>query len=418
MTPYESLFSRMGTQLAGSAIRQMGILAAGRPDLISFAPGYPDAGTFAWDAYRTIADDLLAARADDTLQYGPTRGYGPLIEAVVPRLRSRGITCTHDEVVITAGSQQGLDLVTRLFVDAGDVVLVELPTFTGAIAAFRDAQAQVVGVRQDADGLDLAHLDEVLATQRRAGRRVKFLYVIPNFQNPTGGLLAAGRRRELLEWSGREGVPIVEDDPYGDLWFAGRTRPEETRPIKADDTEGRVIYLQSTSKTLAPTFRTAWVVAPAAVVARLDVAKQSADLCSSTLDQRIVLEAMTRGILDAQVPRLRETYAHKCEVMAEALTRHAGDLVRWAPPRGGFFLWVMLPEGVDTRAMLRDAIEAEVIYVAGGPFFVDGTGANCLRLAFSSASLPRIEEGIARLAGVIRTAAAAASARPVPQASR
>ena len=417
MTPYDTLFSRMGAQLAGSAIRQMGILAAGRPDLISFAPGYPDAGTFAWDGYRTIADDLFTARGDDTLQYGPTRGYGPLIDAVVPTLRARGIVCTHDEIVITAGSQQGLDLVTRLFVDAGDVVLVELPTFTGAIAAFRDAQAHVVGVRQDEGGLDLTHLDEVLAAQRRDGRRVKFLYVIPNFQNPTGGLLALDRRQALLEWSGREGVPIVEDDPYGDLWFAGRTRPEETRPIKADDPDGRVIYLQSTSKTLAPTFRTAWVVAPAAVVSRLDVAKQSADLCSSTLDQRIVLDAMTRGILDAQVPRLRETYAHKCEVMAGALARQAGDLVRWAPPRGGFFLWVTLPEGVDARAMLRAAIDAQVIYVPGGPFFVDGTGANCLRLAFSSASLPRIEEGIARLAGVIRTAAAA-SGRPAPQASR
>ena len=325
MTPYDTLFSRMGAQLAGSAIRQMGILAAGRPDLISFAPGYPDAGTFAWDGYRTIADDLFTARGDDTLQYGPTRGYGPLIDAVVPTLRARGIVCTHDEIVITAGSQQGLDLVTRLFVDAGDVVLVELPTFTGAIAAFRDAQAHVVGVRQDEGGLDLTHLDEVLAAQRRDGRRVKFLYVIPNFQNPTGGLLALDRRQALLEWSGREGVPIVEDDPYGDLWFAGRTRPEETRPIKADDPDGRVIYLQSTSKTLAPTFRTAWVVAPAAVVSRLDVAKQSADLCSSTLDQRIVLDAMTRGILDAQVPRLRETYAHKCEVMAGALARQAGD---------------------------------------------------------------------------------------------
>ncbi|HTV01416.1 MAG TPA: PLP-dependent aminotransferase family protein, partial [Luteitalea sp.] len=329
MTSYDAAFSRTGAQLAGSAIRQMGILAAGRPDLISFAPGYPDPGSFAWEAYREITDDLLRERSDDTLQYGPTRGYGPLIEAVVPRLRARGIECSSDNVLITSGSQQGLDLVTRLFVDAGDVVLMELPTFTGAIAAFRAAEAHLVGVRQEADGIDLGHLDAVLTEQRAAGRRVKFLYVIPNFQNPTGGLLGTAKRRALLEWSAREDVLIVEDDPYGDLWFEGVTRPEDTRPIKADDHDGRVIYLQSTSKTLAPTFRTAWVVAPPPIIARLDVAKQSADLCSSTLDQRIVLEAITRGVLDVQVPTLRETYAHKCDVMARALAREAGDLVRW-----------------------------------------------------------------------------------------
>ncbi|BCS33400.1 aminotransferase [Luteitalea sp. TBR-22] len=405
MTAMESLFSRMGAQLTGSAIRQMGILAAGRPDLISFAPGYPDPTTFAWAAYRDIADDLLRAEDGETLQYGPTRGFTPLIEALVPRLRARGITCTADEILLTTGSQQAVDLVTRLFVDPGDAVLVELPTFTGAIAAFRSAGAHLAGVRQDEEGLDLDHLDAVLAEQRAAGRRVKFLYVIPNFQNPTGGLLSLSRRAALLAWSQRTGVPIVEDDPYGDLWFPDVTRPEDTRPMKADDEHGQVIYLQSTSKTLAPTFRTAWIVAPAAVIERLDVAKQSADLCSSSLDQRIVLEAITRGVLDRQLPRLRQAYAEKRDAMSRALATHVGDLASWRPPRGGFFLWVQLPEGVDARALLPSAIEAQVIYVAGAPFFVDGTGANAMRLAFSAATASRIEEGIARLARVIRTAA-------------
>lgn len=407
MTSYEACFSRVGAQLSGSAIRQMGILAAGRPDLISFAPGYPDPVTFAWQAWRDIADDLLRAEQAETLQYGPTRGYRPLIEAVVPRLRASGIDCHADEIVLTTGSQQGVDLVTRLLVDAGDVVLVELPTFTGAIAAFRAAQAELVGVRQDADGLDLDHLAAMLMAQRRAGKRVKFLYVIPNFQNPTGGLLSQERRRALLEWSAREQILILEDDPYGDLWFADVTQPEATRPIKAGDTEGRVIYVQSTSKTLAPTFRTAWVVAPEPITARLDVAKQSADLCSSSLDQRLVHEAIVRGVLDAQLPRLRDVYARKRDVMARALSTHAVGLARWTPPRGGFFLWVQLPEHLDTRALLPRAVDAQVIYVPGAPFFVDGTGANALRLAFSAASPERIEEGIARLAGVIRTAAEA-----------
>ena len=382
MTAYERLFSRVGAQLSGSAIRQMGILAAGRPDMISFAPGYPDPTTFAWRAYRDIADDLLRQQGSETLQYGPTRGYGPLIETLVPRLQAHGIDCRADHLVVTTGSQQGVDLVTRLFVDPGDAVLVELPTFTGAIAAFRSVGAHLAGVRQDGDGISLDHLDEVLATQRAAGRRVPLLYVIPNFQNPTGGLMSLGRRRALLDWSVRTGVLIVEDDPYGDLWFADVTRPEETRPIKADDADGRVIYLQSTSKTLAPTFRTGWVVAAPAVIERLDVAKQSADLCSSTFDQRIVHEAIVRGVLDAQLPILRAAYAGKRDAMAAALQRHAGDVAGWNTPRGGFFLWVTLPDGIDTRAMLRDAVEAQVIYVAGAPFFVDGSGANALRLAF------------------------------------
>ncbi len=408
MSTYDDDLSRMGAQLAGSAIRQMGILAAGRPDLISFAPGYPDPAAFAWEAWRTIADDLLRERGRDTLQYGPTRGYGPLIETVVPRLRAAGIDCVADEVLLTTGSQQGIDLVTRLLVDPGDVVLVELPTFTGAIAAFRSAGARIVGVRQRAGGMDLAQLDEVLEQQRAAGRRVKFVYVIPNFQNPTGGSMSPEVRRALLDRSVRDRFLIVEDDPYGDLWFGDVTSPGDTRPIKADDEHGRVIYLQSTSKTLAPTFRTAWVVAPAPIVARLDVAKQSADLCSSTFDQRLVHEAIVRGVLDAHLPSLRALYARKRDVMSEALARHAGDLAAWTPPRGGFFLWVTLPAGVDTQQMLHAAVEAQVIYVAGAPFFVDGSGANALRLAFSAASEPRIEEGITRLARVIRTAAASA----------
>lgn len=405
MTGIESRFSRMGAQLTGSAIRQMGSLAAGRPDLISFAPGYPDPTLFAWEDWRAIADDLLGAADGDTLQYGPTRGFGPLIEALVPRLRTRGISCNSDDLLLTTGSQQAVDLVTRVFVDPGDVVLVELPTFTGAIAAFRSAGARLVGVRQDAEGLDLAHLDAMWAGESAAGRAVKFLYVIPNFQNPTGGLLSLPRRQALLAWSRRTGVPIVEDDPYGDLWFPDATRPEDTRPMKADDPDGRVIYLQSTSKTLAPTFRTAWIVAPATVIERLDAAKQSADLCSSSLDQRMVLEAITRGVLDAQLPRLRQAYAAKRDVMSRALAAHVADVATWDPPRGGFFLWVRVPEGLDTRTLLPQAVEAQVIYVAGAPFFVDGTGANALRLAFSAASASRIEEGIGRLAGVIRTAA-------------
>lgn len=406
-------FSRMGAGLTGSAIRQMGALAAGKADLISLAPGYPDASVLSDDAWPAIAQHILAPdQRATTLQYAETRGYAPLIETLITRLRGRGIEATSTEVMLTTGSQQAVDLIARLFVDPGDTVLVELPTFTGAIAAFRNAGAHLAGVRQEADGLDLAHLDAVLASERAEGRVVRFLYLIPNFQNPTGGLLSLEKRAALLAWSAREDVLIVEDDPYGDLWFAGVTRPEETRPLKADDGDGRVIHLQSTSKTLAPAFRTGWVVAPAAIVERLEVAKQSADLCSSLLDQRFVHEAIVRGVLDARLPRLREIYGGKCQRLIDAIERHGHDVLTSVPPRGGFFVWATAPEGVDAMALVRTAIDAGVIYVPGGPFFVDGSGASCLRLAFSSATPDTIDEGIRRLAGVIRTAASAPPLRP------
>ncbi len=322
---YERFLSRGATAMRESAIRKMGAVGARVPDLISFAAGYPDPTTFPWDAFREITNELLDGHDSNALQYGATRGYRPLLDDIGQVLESHGIRSTFEERLVTTGSQQGLDLVGRLLIDPGDVILVELPTYTGAISAFRNTQAEMVGVRQEADGIDVDALDSTLQSLRSAGRRVKFLYVVPNFQNPSGLLIGLSKRRQLLEWAERRDVLLVEDDPYGELYFPDRATREETRPIKADDTSGRVIYLSSFSKTLAPGFRVAWVVAPAEMIAKFDLAKQAADICAGALDQRVIHQAIHRGVLATQGERLRAHYQHKRQVMERALAESLGD---------------------------------------------------------------------------------------------
>jgi 2-aminoadipate transaminase len=401
MINYDDFLSRAAARMQESAIRKMGGVAAHGRDIISFAPGFPDPTMFAWTDFREIAADLLSGNDGSVLQYGPTRGYKPLLAVLAEILEQRGILVAPEQLLVTTGSQQGLDLVARVLTDPGDVVLVELPSYTGAISAFRNVQAEMVGVAQEADGVDLDNLDAVLRRLRSDGRRVRFLYVVPNFQNPTGLLLGPEKRRLLLDWAARHSLLIVEDDPYRDLYFddAGEAA---IRPIKADDREGRVIYLSSFSKTLAPGYRVAWIAAPAALAGKFEMAKQASDLCTGELDQRIVYEAYKRGVLTRHVPLLRKHYRHKRDVMVTALTRELGNESSWPTPRGGFFLWATLPRGIDSDAMIPRAVERGVVYVAGTAFFVDGSGADRIRLSFSAPTPERIDEGIRRLAQTVR----------------
>jgi 2-aminoadipate transaminase len=404
MTDYDHFLSTTGRQLAGSAIRQMGVLVAQAPDMVSFAPGYPDPALFPWEELRDISDALLRSHQGDTLQYGPTRGYAPLLESLLGVLDRRGITATRDNLIITSGSQQGIDLAARVFISPGDVVLVELPTFTGAIAAFKNAGANVIGVKIDDDGISLDDLDAVWQRERAAGRAVKLLYIIPNFQNPTGSLLALRKRPLLLEWAERRDVLIVEDDPYGSLYFEDAASSAETRPLAADDANGRVLYLSTVSKTLAPGLRVGWMVAARTLIDRFDVAKQSTDLTSGVLDQHVVYEAIRRGVIDRLAPTLRGAYRQKRDVMERAIREHLGDRLSWLPPRGGFFVWATLPEGRTDVEVLTQALTHGVVFVIGSAFFVDGSGHETIRLSFSAPSAERIEEGVRRLAAVLQPA--------------
>lgn len=361
MINYDEFLSRAAGRMQESAIRKMGGVAAHGRDIISFAPGFPDPAMFAWSEFRAIAADLLSGKDGSVLQYGPTRGYRPLLEALGEILAERGISVPGEQLLVTTGSQQGLDLVARVLTDPGDVVLVELPSYTGGISAFRNVQAEMVGVAQQADGIDLDNLDAVLRRLRLDGRRVRFLYVVPNFQNPTGLLLGRDKRARLLDWAARHNLLIVEDDPYRDLYFEDTAGESAIRPIKADDREGRVVYLSSFSKTLAPGYRVAWIAAPPALAAKFEMAKQASDLCTGELDQRIVYEACKRGVLARQVPLLRAHYRRKRDVMISALTRELGERVSWPAPHGGFFLWATLPGGIDSDAMIAQAVEHGVV---------------------------------------------------------
>ena len=398
MIDYNDFLSRAAGHMQESAIRRMGSVLAQRRDIISFAPGYPAPETFPWEEFREITRELLSGSEGATLQYGPTRGYRPLLEVIADIMRRRNAPTSMDRLLVTSGSQQGLDLVARVLLDPGDVVLVELPTYTGAITAFRNVQAQMVGVKQEADGIDLHDLDDVYARLTREGRRIRFLYVVPNFQNPTGLLIGLEKRRRLLEWASRRNVLLLEDDPYRELYFEDSTSEADVRPIKADDVEGRVIYLSSFSKTLAPGFRVAWMDAPAPLATKFEFAKQAEDLSSGVFDQRIVYEACRRGIVDRQLPMLRAHYQHKRDVMVEALTDAFGNTIAWPDPRGGFFLWATLPPPLDANTLLTRAIERGVVYVAGEAFFVnDEPSADVIRLSFSAPAPDRIRQGVARL---------------------
>jgi 2-aminoadipate transaminase len=420
MIDYDGFLSRAAGHMQESAIRRMGMVLSQGRDIISFAPGYPAPETFPWEEFRDIARELLSGTDGSVLQYGPTRGYRPLVEAISGIMRDRGAPTAPDRLLVTTGSQQGLDLVARVLLNPDDVVLVELPTYTGAITAFRNVQARMVGVRQDADGIDLGDLDNVFTRLTREGRRVRLLYVVPNFQNPTGLLIGLDKRRRLLEWAARRNLLILEDDPYRDLYFEDSAGESDVRPIRADDEEGRVIYLSSFSKTLAPGYRVAWIDAPAPIAAKLEFAKQAADLCTGVFDQRIVYEACRRGILQRQLPMLRAHYQHKRDVMVEALTRAFDGQLSWPAPRGGFFLWATLPPPLDAEQLVPRAVEQGVIYVGGAAFYVDAARSSqrAIRLSFSAPSPERIREGVSRLEAAVRAEIEALSAAGRSQSSR
>jgi 2-aminoadipate transaminase len=402
MIEYDRYLSRAAVQMKESEIRKMGAVGTRIPDLVSFAPGSPAPELFPWAGLQEIAARLLASREPGVLQYGGTRGYRPLVESLVQEMAARGIRSTPEETIVTTGSQQGIDLLGRVLIDPGDTMLVELPAYAGAITAFRNAQARLVGVRQEADGVDLEHLDLVVQRERAARHRIAGFYVTPNFQNPTGLLLSQPKRRLLLEWAADRDILLIEDDPYGSIYFDEASGPSETRPIKAGDLDGRVVYLRSFSKTLAPGLRVAWLTAPSAIAAKVETVKQAADLCTGVLDQRIVHEALAAGIVTSGLPELRRRYREKRDAMERALGEELGHFLTWPPARGGFFLWARLPSGLDADRLLNRALAARVSYVTGSAFFVDELDPRLIRLSFSAPAIERIAEGVRRLASAIR----------------
>lgn len=392
------MLSAVGRGLQPNAIRKLTQLL-GRKDVISLAAGAPSAETFPLEELAEIAARVIRTRGQFTLQYGPSRGQNTLVEAIAAMLQSRGIeSAKASEVIVTSGSQQGLDLISRVIIDPGDVVMVELPSYIGGIIALHNSRAEMIGVRQDEGGIVTGDLREKIDRARRAGRRVKCIYTIPNFQNPSGVTLAAERRGELVEIADEHDLLIIEDDAYFDLYF---TTDARLTPLAALRPE-RVVYLGTFSKVLAPGLRSAYMLAPEAIAAKIEIAKEGADLSSSVLDQAIVMEAIRSGLIENRLPELRKFYEVRCRAMLDALRANAPEGAHWTEPIGGFFILMELAREIDATKLLPEAIENGIAYVPGQPFFVNETGANTLRLAYSKETPEKITEGIERMCRVFQ----------------
>ncbi len=404
---YDQMLSVLGRRLQPNAIRKLTLLL-GSKEVISLAAGAPSFETFPIEDLAEISARVIRERGRFALQYGPTRGQSALVEAVVAILRARGIGgCKTSEIVMTTGSQQGLDLISRVILDPGDIALVELPSYIGGIIALHNAQAELVGVRQDDGGIVISDLREKIDRARSRGRRAKCLYTIPNFQNPSGVTLADERRKELIDIADEHDLLIIEDDAYFDLCFTEEaSRLVPLAALRPD----RVVYLGTFSKVLAPGLRTAWLRAPEKLASKVELAKEGADLSSSVLDQAMVIEAIREGLIERRLPELRRFYRVRCAAMLDALERFAPAGSRWTKPIGGFFILMELAAEADATAMLMDAIDNGVAYVPGQPFFVDGSGANTLRLAYSKESADAIADGVERMCRVLQSAKAQAKA--------
>ncbi len=393
------------TQGMGSSMIRELLKLTEQPDIISFAGGLPAPELFPVEAFAEATTQMLARHGSQALQYSTTEGYRPLRQFIVDKMAQYGIEAAVDNVLLTSGSQQALDLIGKVLLNPGDKILTENPTYLGALQAWRAYQAEFVPVPIDDHGLRTDLLEEALC----AGP--KFMYILPNFQNPGGVTLSLERRHELIALSDRYGTPIIEDDPYGELRFEG----EHLTPLVVLDAErlndrtngegylrGNVIYLSTFSKTLAPGLRLGWIVAPASVIQRCVMAKQGMDLHTSTFVQMVAYEVISQGdFLKEHVRLIRRVYRERRDVMLAALARHFPPGVTWTRPEGGLFLWVRLPEGVDALSLLQTAIENRVAFVPGVAFYPDGTGRNTMRLNFSNAQPAQIEEGVRRLGEVI-----------------
>ncbi|MBX3660425.1 MAG: PLP-dependent aminotransferase family protein [Ramlibacter sp.] len=383
--------ARRAEMMNPSVIREI-LKVTEKPGIISFAGGLPSPRTFPIDAFSEACAKVLREDGQAALQYAASEGYAPLREAVAAQLPWM---VDPSQVLITTGSQQGLDLVAKVLIDAGSRILVETPTYLGALQAFAPMEPDVVSVASDAEGVDVDDL-----ARKAAGAR--FLYVLPNFQNPTGRTMSEARRAALSARAAQLGLPLIEDNPYGDLWFDA----PPPLPLTARNPEGS-IYLGSFSKVLAPGLRLGYVIAPKAVAPKLLQAKQAADLHSPGFNQRMVAEVMKHGFLDRHVPTIRALYKTQRDAMLAALTREMQGLdVQWNTPDGGMFLWARLPAGMSAVDLLPKAVDKGVAFVPGAAFYADQADARTLRLSFVTASVDQINIGMAALAAAIREFAA------------
>jgi 2-aminoadipate transaminase len=387
--PIQWHFSERAQGLQASFIREI-LKITQRPEIISFAGGLPSPATFPVERMKEAFDKVLTDNGRVALQYGPTDGYAPLREWIANQLSTEGSTIVPEQILMVSGSQQALDLLGKVMIDEGSRVLVETPSYLGALQAFSVYRPEFKSVATDEHGLVPSSIAPVAEGAR-------LLYSLPNFQNPTGRSLSIERRRELVETCARLGLPLIEDDPYGALSYKGEPAPR----MVAMNPDG-VIYMGSFSKVLTPGIRLGYVCAPLPLVRRLELAKQAADLHTAQLTQMVVHEVVKDGFLDRHIPTIRELYGNQCQVMLEALAEHFPAEASWTKPEGGMFIWVTLPKQIDAMKLLDQAIASRVAFVPGSPFYANEPETNTLRLSFVTVPPERIREGVAVLGKLIK----------------
>ena len=402
-TPWEYRYAHRTQKMGSSVIREL-LKFTEQPDIISFAGGLPAPEVFPVKEFQKSCNQVLEYQGAQALQYGTTEGYLPLREMIARNNARFSVQVTAGNIMITSGSQQALDFIGRLFLNRGDYVVVESPTYLGALQAWNAYGAQYISIPCDEDGMMVDKLEEAL----RIGP--KFIYVLPNFQNPSGSTMSLERRKRLILLADQYGVPIVEDDPYGQLRYDGEHIPSvayldsQYRNETGGEYTGNVIYLSTFSKLLSPGLRLAWVIAPPEVIRKLVMTKQAADLHTSSFNQYIVYDIAKDGFLDEHVKVIRSTYKERRDVMLEMMDEMFPKEVRWTHPLGGMFLWGIMPEHIDAADVLKVAIEGKVAFVPGASFHPNGGGKNTMRLNFSFAAPDTIREGITRLGLTLKEA--------------
>jgi len=393
---YAGLFASRTRVMKSSAMRDLMAITA-RPEVISLAGGLPDTSTFPPDTFAAVATRIAAEECAKALQYGPTEGLGETKECIAQVMEAEGMRADPQDVIVTTGGQQVLDLVTKTLIDPGDVVIAEGPTYPGAVPVFSSYQADVVQIDMDAEGMRVDLLEETLDRLERDGRRPKFVYTVPSFQNPAGVTLSLPRRRRLVEVAHERELLVLEDNPYGLLRYEGEPPP----PLYSLDGGVYVMYLGTFSKILSPGIRLGWVVAPPPVIEKINLGKQAADLCTSTLSQLMVRAYFEQGRWRDYVDSLVELYRSRRDTMLDALADHFPPQAEWTRPGGGLFIWATLPEFIDTTDLLARALRDNVAFVPGEAAFLDGRGRSSMRLNFSGCDEQQIREGVRRIGEVV-----------------
>ncbi|MGH2956141.1 MAG: PLP-dependent aminotransferase family protein [Solirubrobacterales bacterium] len=393
---YAGLFARRTQAMRSSAMRDLMAITA-RPEVISLAGGLPDTSTFPADSFAAQMTRIAQESSAEALQYGPTEGFEETKACIVEVMEAEGMSPDPDDLIVTTGGQQAIDLIAKTLIDPGDPVICEAPTYPGAVPAFCSYEAEVIQVTTDDEGMRIDELKAVLSELARAGRRPKFIYSVPSFQNPAGVTMSAQRRMRLVELAREHEVLVCEDNPYGLLRFEG----EPQAPLYQLDGGDYVIYIGTFSKILSPGIRIGWVVAPPPVLEKIGLGKQAADLCTSTLTQYFVREYFSEGRWRDYIDDLVGIYRLRRDAMLEALERHFPAEAEWTRPEGGLFVWATLPDFIDTTDLLAKALRRNVAFVPGRAAYVDGRGASSIRLNFSASDPDELREGIRRIGAVV-----------------